>query len=367
MKRTRTAVAVLALIAGTAGAEDAEVFQAPKRSGFELEGLVRHEWTRKVFVSATETTNSDRWRFRLVPRLTLGGERYNIKVGGDFNYGTDKNADPKPTLLRDNYDSRSARLDIAAVHLQPLSWIQADGGRIVMPIAFTEMIWDRDLRPQGGALKLMVGPIGDGIEKVSVTGLYAVGSHVFDDVHTRLIAGSAAVRIKAGQDGHFEVAGSYLDWDRLDDLEPMIRRQNTRTAEGLIAEKFRVADVVARVQMGGPAPMQLIADYAWNTSISTQNRGLWLAAVLGNLKDSRARLEYTYAKVDRNVTVAAFAGDDFFWGTGWLGHRLELATRTRDHVSGHLIGQLQKFKDSPRVEEQDHWVQRLRVELRFVP
>jgi hypothetical protein len=29
------------------------------------------------------------------------------------------------------------------------------------------------------------------------------------------------------------------------------------------------------------------------------------------------------------------------------------------------VGQLQKFKDSPRPEERDHWVKRLRLEARI--
>ena len=43
----------------------------------------------------------------------------------------------------------------------------------------------------------------------------------------------------------------------------------------------------------------------------------------------------------------------------------ELAFRTSPKSSFHLVGQLQQFKDSPRVEEQEHWVKRLRLELRF--
>ena len=73
-------------------------------------------------------------------------------------------------------------------------------------------------------------------------------------------------------------------------------------------------------------PVQLVADYCWNTAAERGNQGLWLAAVLGSTDVSRARLEYTYAKVDKDATVAAFNADDFFWGTGWEGHRGDLGT-----------------------------------------
>ena len=45
--------------------------------------------------------------------------------------------------------------------------------------------------------------------------------------------------------------------------------------------------------------------------------------------------------------MAAFNTDDFFWGTGWEGHRAELATGTRKNTSIHGIAQWQRFKDSP--------------------
>ena len=93
---------------------------------------------------------------------------------------------------------------------------------------------------------------------------------------------------------------------------------------------------------------------------------LWLALVLGSLNTSRARLEYVYARVDRDVTVAAYATDDFFWATGWEGHKVELASRSGPRVSGHLIAQMQRFKDGPPAE-QDHWIKRFRTEVRYIP
>ena len=63
------------------------------------------------------------------------------------------------------------------------------------------------------------------------------------------------------------------------------------------------------------------------------------------------RGEYTYAKVDKDATLAAYGADDFFWVTGWKGHRIDLGGRIRDQVSLHVVGQLQKFKDSPRPAE----------------
>ena len=377
MPRVRSAVIVSLLAAAPLAAQDP--FATTKKSGFELDALVRHEWTRKIFVSADETRDEERWRFRLQPRVTAGGDRYSVVIGGDFNYDPDGrntevpdtlDVDPerdviKPALLRDNYDSRSARLDLAFARLDPLDWLRLEGGRFPMPGGLTEMLWDKDLRPQGGMVRLSTQTTGD-IEALSASFLVTQGGHVFDDGDARLMMGSASARLKGGNESVIELTGSYLHFTKVGELEPMIRRQNRRV-DGNITGTFRVADIVARMQIAGGLPMQFVADYAWNTAADDENRGLWLAVVLGSLNTSRARLEYVYARVDRDVTVAAYTTDDFFWATGWEGHKLEMASRSGPRFTGHLIGQLQRFKDAPRPEEREHWVQRLRVELRFVP
>ena len=62
--------------------------------------------------------------------------------------------------------------------------------------------------------------------------------------------------------------------------------------------------------------------------------------------------------------MAAYATDDFFWSTGWLGHRGDLGIKVTDNVAFHIVGQLQRFKDSARIEERDHWVKRYRYDIR---
>jgi hypothetical protein len=85
---------------------------------------------------------------------------------------------------------------------------------------------------------------------------------------------------------------------------------------------------------------------------------------LGNVGTSRARVEYTYAKIDKDATVAAFSTDDFYWGTGFEAHRADLGTGTMKSSSVHAIAQWQRFKDSPDPAVQDQWVTRYRLELR---
>jgi hypothetical protein len=86
---------------------------------------------------------------------------------------------------------------------------------------------------------------------------------------------------------------------------------------------------------------------------------------MGALASSRARLEYTWAKIDQDATVAAFNADDFYWGTGYEAHRVDVGAATSRTSSIHGIASWQRAKDSLIPEESDQWVTRYRVEWRY--
>jgi hypothetical protein len=369
MLRTLPAAALILTATLPAAAQD--VFQSPTGTGFKwhLDTLARQEWTDTVTFN-----DSQRRLFRLRPRVELERGWLQLGVGGDFHWGSDKNTEPETvTLVRDNYKSRDARFDLAFVRVAPTSWLSVQGGRFQMPLRTTEMIWDRDLRPQGASVTLSL-PSGGSLQRLAATGVFARGSHVFPrdggpfefkDRDTIWMA-SLGATLSAGASGEvIELMGAFLRFEDLDKVPPIIRRQNTRVAGALTLE-YDVVDLVARYRTEKGVPFQLVADYCWNTAVDTDNKGLWLALVLGSVRSSRGALEYTYATVDKDATLAAYATDDFIWETGWDGHRGDLGFRISDKASMHVIGQIQRFKDSPRVEERDDWLKRLRVEARVV-
>jgi len=325
---------------------------------FELDGFYRQEWTTDIPEALLPSNPDQRWRVQLRPRLEFGTGSFSLGVGGEFNFSKDDNVDPKPALLRDNYKSKDARLDLAYLALKPADWLVLQGGRLEMPVGLTEMIWDKDLRPQGGVLTLQKLDSA-GRSRLAVSGLWSKGSHVFDDQDVTMWIAS----LELGLTGSLSLTGSYIQWDDPHTLEPMLFRQNRR-AGGLLLNPYKVVDVVGRLFHEGGVQTQIVADYCWNTEASDLNKGLWLALVLGSTQAARARLEYTYAKVDRDATLGAYATDDFFWTTGWEGHRLDLGLRAGSHASIHGTAQRQRFKDSPVPEDRDAWLNRYRLDLR---
>ena len=369
MRHARAGLILSLLAAAPAAAqqeEPAPVYQSQKSFSLRLDALIRREWTKGLAIAPDTFQDDERWRGQLRPRLELNVSKVVLGVGGDFNYSSDENTEGSLTLVRDNYKSRDARVDLAFARLDT-GWLRLEGGRFVMPVPLTEMIWDRDLRPQGGALTLDFNHSGRDTVRLTVLG--AKGSHVFDDSETSMLIASLGADLQAGQQSKLELLGSYVAFFDADQLEPILRRQNLRVAgapaPAPLALDYRVVDLIARLRTTGKVPGMLVAEYCWNTEADELNKGLWAALVLGSTETARTRLEYTYANIDRDATLGAYNTDDFLWATGWEGHRVDLGFRSGNHGSVHGIGQIQRFKDSPRGFDNDVWVKRYRIEVRI--
>ena len=366
---TRLALLLVPALAVPASAQQQK--QAPITGDI----IIRQEWTDDFFTQQPDPVPSHRTRFWIRPKFEVETSLLRMGLGADASYSTDKNLEPEGvtlplTLIRDNYISRNIRLDIAYLGTN-LGPIKVDAGRMPMPFRLTNMIWDQDLRIQGGAAQWTVYQGSTAEPMVKASGIYSRGSHVFADSEDPegsslgegvTIAGGS-LDLGFGESKRVDFTGTYLEFDKLNLLETKIRRQNTRVGGALVKE-YGVVDLVLRFRTDSPFPMQFVVNGARNRKTETLRDGIWLTAVLGSLVDGRIRGEYTYAKMDRDVTVAAYAGDDFFWGTGWLGHRAELAFAQNPKASFHVIGQMQQFKDSANPAERSHWVKRLRLEVR---
>ena len=365
-----TRLAFLLVPAFAAAPASAQQQQAPITGDI----IIRQEWTDNFFTKP-DPVPSKRTRFWIRPKFEIETSMLRMGLGIDASYSTDNNLEPENvalplTLIRDNYISRNIRLDIAYLGTN-LGAAKVDAGRMPMPFRLTNMIWDQDLRIQGGAAQWTLFQGSTAEPMVKASGIYSRGSHVFaDSADPKGSSLGEGVTIKGGsldlgygENKRIDFSGTYLAFDKLDLLEAKIRRQNTRVG-GVLVKEYAVVDLILRFRTNAPFPMQVVVDGARNRKTHTLRDGFWVTAVLGSLVNGKVRGEYTYAKVDRDVTVAAYAGDDFFWGTGWLGHRAELAFAQNARATFHVIGQMQQFKDSANPAERSHWVKRLRLEAR---
>ncbi len=354
-------VAVPALAQGQAGKQ--------KSYKWSVEQLSRYEWNW----DQPAYTLADRWRLMLKPAIEFGGNQFAIGVSGDFEYSSDINYEPSdefPVLpiFRDNYKSRVARLDLAYLSIRPADWMQLQGGwGFVMPVNFTGMIWDKVLHPRGGAITFDAHN-KKGQKVFGLTGLWAQNSHVFDAGDTTMWIGSVEGIFPIGTMAQFSLLGSFVKFTDFANpetgLQPQIQRQNAQVA-GFLVGQYDIVDLVARFSSEGKVSTEIVADYAWNTAFNENNKGLWLALVLGSTETAHASFGYTFANIDTNTTLAAYDNADFFWGTGWEGNRFDLGIRTSKNSSFHAIYEVAKFVDSPDPAQRDVWAKRLRLEMRI--
>jgi len=343
----RLAGAVLALLlAWAASAEEQPDYFQPEpfelRKHAELE--LRQEWTEPFGLRAAE----DRRRARLLAGFDADYRWLGFGVLGDFIYSSDDNVaglgDPGRYTQRDNYRSRDARVDLAYARLEPAAWLRLEAGRFPMPLALTGLTWDEDLRLQGAAFSVGAQDLG-AVRRLGLSGFGARGSHVFDDSDTEMWAVAGEIEIELGP-------------------VTTLERQNT-IRDGRALFDYDILDVVARFSYDGAVEVELVADACRNLAADEGKNGLWVALAVDGATWAPAHFEYVYVWVDRDATVAAYPADDFLWTTGWEGHAADLGVRLGAHAAVHVIGQLQRYKDAPRVEARDDWVGRLRIELRL--
>ncbi len=404
MKLGRLATLLL-LVAAPAGAQS--VYQSEDTFEFFLDADVRQEWDRDLYREYDPPTpdpdpppydpwgeeyedpwgeeyddpyaatpevvygNTDRLRLRARPRIRINLPRTAIVVGGDFIWTNKDSLDPEPETLADNFRSTEARLDLAYIDVQPTDWLRVEAGRFPMPVGYSEMIWDHDLRPQGGAITLSPVSDGDTLERLDLTALFAKGSHVFEDT-SEMFTGAVEATFATGDLSNVVLTGSYTTWRELETLESFLWRDNRRARPGgPPAGPFDVVDGVLRFNYFGGLPFSLLADVCLNTAVDDENLGVWLGAAVGGFGSGRWGAEYTYAWVDRDATVAAFGTDDYLWVTGWEGHRgqldFKLLERPRSAsvstLSARAVGILTRYKDAVIPAQRDRWSKRFRVEL----
>ena len=233
-------------------AQDTGTAQQSKYGNFHVDAIGREEWTRDVPVGDGTTKNESRWSIQARPRYEVTFGPFDLGVGAAINYSQDRNDEPPQggslTIIRDNYRSRDLRLDLAYARVR-LGPVTAQGGRFVMPLSLTEMVWDRELRPQGGAASVSLGAAGSS-RHFALTAIYATGSHVFEDKSV-MYGGGAELTLATGTSSGVQLVGSYLQFDKLDELDPVLGRQNTILG-GHFRHEYRVADAVVRLQHGRP-------------------------------------------------------------------------------------------------------------------
>ncbi|MFN2386613.1 MAG: putative porin [Thermoanaerobaculia bacterium] len=358
-RKTRNTLVLLALagLAEILRAQEEEYFEEPAKPKltFRWDALARYDKITKL-----NRADVERGRFEFRPELALEfSDRFKVGVRGIGTLSTDENVENGVDLNAlnfDNYRSNGASIERYYVEARPGSWTLR-AGSFGMPLAATEMMWDRDIQTPGAAVSFTTRA-GDGALSFSGAGFY--GPQREGD-RTRIGVGQV-LWTRDAQPFAWEVAAGYWHFE-LDELKAhYIRQNNVVIRDGVreYASDFRILDLLARLRWtAGAIPVQVSADVSRNFGAVTDEKDAFEGSLaVGQLgTPGQWRTFYTFQYVERDAVVGAYNTDDWWFHSWYRGHRVGVGFTVLPRVFVQGAVMFQRRLDLPR------WLNRYTVDL----
>jgi hypothetical protein len=343
---------ILLLKVRDVAAQQEQYFEEPAkpRFSFQWDFLARYDRIdHLVFREEVE-----RGRFELRPEVDFDpSDRFRIGARGVFDYGTEE--DYENYINFDNYRSRGSMLERYYILARPGTFaIRA--GAFGMPLAASEMLWDRDIQTLGAAVAWE--RLG-GALTLAAAGFY--GPQRNHD-HSRIGVGQAIWRTGDENRLQLEAAASYWGFD-MRNLDPGFIRQNTLRmvdGEAELASKFHVGDLLLRLRFSvGTLPALVSLDGIRNFEGASGKKSAFEGVLaVGRLgTPGHWRVFYAYQYVERDALVGAYNTDDWWFHTWYEGHRAGVAVTILPQVYVQFAGTLQRRLDRP------NWLNRYTLDL----
>ncbi len=277
----------------------------------------------------------------------------NLRFGmrAAFDYGSE----PENYPAFDNYRPRGGSVERYFVLWRP-GQFSLRVGRFGMPLAASEMLWDRDIQTPGGAA---AWESADGAWTIAAAGFYAPQRN---GDRSRIGVGQVVWRIGDEARIQLETAASYWGYD-LRQMPPVFIRENTPIVvhdQPAYLSGFHVADLLLRLRFPiGTIPMLLSLDGIHNFEATAKRRDAFEATLAAGRVGTpgQVRAFYTYQYVERDALVGAYNTDDWWFHTWYEGHRLGVALTVLPQTYVQVSGSLQRRLDTHA------WVSRCLVDV----
>jgi len=320
-------------------------------------------------------TNRNRIRVRLMLEAFVNDEwDFGLRLATG-------SADPASTnqTLDDSFSKKPIWIDLAYAHYHP-AWMEGldvYAGKVENPfykVGGSQLIWDDDLTPEGGAVKL-ASKLGENDTLYTNLGAFYVDVDREGDgsVDSSLFGIQSYLR-HAFASGDYLIAGaSYYDYGNIKgrpDLKGTWSSShslfgNTGT-NNRFASDFNIAEVFG--EYGTKVcemPVAVFGDYAKNLTASTnENTGWLIGAKLGKAKEVGSwEFAYDYRDIEADAVVGAFNDSDFIGGgTDGTGHKFGVTCQVAKNVQAALSCY---FAEETRTAGRDDDYRRLQLDLKY--
>ncbi len=299
------------------------------------------DWTEKVKVKGDlryrhEATDSDgdatnaRHRQCLRARIGIAAEVNEMtKIGVQLATGSD---DPGSTnqTLDSAFSTKEIRLDLAYFTLSPKQTpsFSLSAGKIKNPFikpGSSELLWDSDLNPEGGALVFEKALENVSLQTVGA-GFWIDESSSGDDswlgggqgmVSFGLNEGETTVGVGAGFFKYVNSGGHSPFYDATDSYG------NTLAMDSTYLNDYEILEIFGELRHDfNGIPITLAGDFIKNTAADSLETGWLVGTWIGKAKNSGTwELRYVYREIQADAQVGIFTDSDFRGGgTDAKGH-----------------------------------------------
>ena len=315
MKRTVGVISLgMLLLPAMAAAADSWTDKVKLKGDFRY----RHE---TIKVENRDTRNRHRIRARFgVEAKPID----NILVGLQLASGS---ADPVSTneSLDTGFSTKDIRLDLAYFDLsfKKAPGLNIVGGKIKNPYykpGGTELIWDGDLNPEGGALKYS-GKSGNVKFFTNLGGFWV--EERGSDVDTGLFGAQGGVEFSfPDKKGSFTAGVTYYDYTNIQGQRPIFDTTksfgNSVDGTGRYLYDYNLLELFGEMKINaGSFPIAVFVDYVKNVAGGgvVDNQGWLLGAEAGKLKDpGSVEFRYNYRNIEKDAVLGIFTDSDFIGG-----------------------------------------------------
>ena len=348
--------------------------------------------------------SQDRFRERI--RLRFNAEaKLNDQLRGGFSLASgDLNNPISTNQTLNQYDTRKPiAIDKMYATYTP-SWFKPltlTGGKFAYPWFNTELVWDKDLNPEGAGETLAFDLRAPLLKKISFVGFQLpfaenkrTGANDKSFYNTMVYGEQVQTFWQLGNRVRLAAYGSFYDWKFADSVALSILTANSSSpADALLAlnnngqqnsigvvtvtnpltgaksitsaqyaSKFGIVDALAQLDIATPSqrwPLTFIGDFAENTRACENvknfvagamltapcdphaRHGYWLEASVGRtLKRGDWQFGYTRFVIQREAVIGAFNYSEIFPASNVEMHRPEILYQLFDNVTLQLNGLL---------------------------
>ncbi len=332
MKHLKRGIILSLVAAMTVGSANA----ADWTESVKVKGDLRY---RHELLDKDNDTADARHRQRLRARLAIEGQVsdaarivFQVSSGSDDPISTNQTFD-------DAFTTKSIGIDLAYFELTPRNFksLALMGGKMKNPFIIpgaTELVWDSDLNPEGGAL-VLENEFDNVTVKFVGSGLWIDERSSGDD--TWLGAGQVAARFHFNEKkSSVMVGGSFFNYVNVAgfpvfyDVEDPAGNTASEEDEGefVYLNDYEILELFAEVSHKiNDVPVMLVGDYVNNTAADSLETGWLVGAIAGKIKDPGSwEVRYLYRELERDAVVGAFTDSDFRdGGTDGKGHEFGAA------------------------------------------